>query len=143
MYPIELATILNISLQLVANLAIAFEPFLPFSSEKLRKMLNMESFDWEQLGRTDLLAEGHQLDLYNKYFPNGAASIFTFEVKGGQEKAQNEKKCAAQAQSQKIDSIHFTCRRYNHGYYLSVCRLVRYDGIRLLCGTGKEKHRCK
>ena len=34
------------------------------------------------------LAEGHQLDLYNKYFPNGAASIFTFEVKGGQEKAQ-------------------------------------------------------
>ena len=36
----------NISLQLVANLAIAFEPFLPFSSEKLRKMLNMDSFDW-------------------------------------------------------------------------------------------------
>ena len=41
----RVATILNISLQLVANLAIAFEPFLPFSSERLRKMLNMESFD--------------------------------------------------------------------------------------------------
>lgn len=54
-------TILYISLQLVANLAIAFEPFLPFSSDKLRKMLNMESFDWNQLGNTDLLKAGHQL----------------------------------------------------------------------------------
>ena len=54
-------TILHIALQLTANLAIAFEPFLPFSSEKLRKMLNMESFDWANLGHTDLLEAGHQL----------------------------------------------------------------------------------
>ena len=54
-------TILNISLQLVANLAIAFEPFLPFSSERLRKMLNIDSFEWEQLGSTDLMKPGHQL----------------------------------------------------------------------------------
>ncbi len=54
-------TILYISLQLVANLAIAFEPFLPFSSDKLRKMLNMDSFDWNQLGDTDLLKAGHKL----------------------------------------------------------------------------------
>ena len=54
-------TIIYISLQLTANLAIAFEPFLPFSSRKLRGMLNMDSFDWDQLGRTDLLQPGHQL----------------------------------------------------------------------------------
>ena len=54
-------TILNICLQLTANLAIAFEPFLPFSSKKLREMLNMETFEWEQLGSTDLLKAGHQL----------------------------------------------------------------------------------
>ena len=54
-------TILNISLQLVANLAIAFEPFLPFSSARLRKMLNIDSFDWNRLGSTDLLAAGHRL----------------------------------------------------------------------------------
>ena len=54
-------TILYISLQLVANLAIAFEPFLPFSSEKLRKLINMESFDWNELGSTNLLKAGHQL----------------------------------------------------------------------------------
>ncbi len=58
----RVATILNIALQLVANLAIAFDPFLPFSSEKLRKMLNMDSFDWNQLGQTDLLKAGHQLN---------------------------------------------------------------------------------
>ena len=54
-------TILNICLQLTANLAIAFEPFLPFSSKKLRDMLNMETFEWDQLGSTDLLQPGHQL----------------------------------------------------------------------------------
>ena len=54
-------TILNLSLQIAANLAIAFEPFLPFSSAKLRDMLGLESFNWEELGRTDLLPEGHAL----------------------------------------------------------------------------------
>lgn len=59
--PKRCETILYISLQLVANLAIAFEPFLPFSSAKLRKMINIESFDWNQLGSTDLIKPGHQL----------------------------------------------------------------------------------
>ena len=59
--PKRVETILNISLQLVANLAIAFEPFLPFSSEKLRKMINMPTFEWSQLGSTDLLKAGDQL----------------------------------------------------------------------------------
>lgn len=57
----RVATILNLSLQLVANLSIAFEPFLPFSSKKLRSMLAYEEFKWENLGRTDLLPEGHTL----------------------------------------------------------------------------------
>ena len=58
----RVGTILNISLQLVANLAIAFDPFLPFSSERLRKMLNMDTFDWSELGRDNLLPVGHQLN---------------------------------------------------------------------------------
>ena len=59
--PERVKTVIYISLQLTANLAIAFEPFLPFSSEKLRTMLNMESFEWNRLGRTDLLQAGHRL----------------------------------------------------------------------------------
>ncbi|MCI5560899.1 MAG: methionine--tRNA ligase [Phocaeicola sp.] len=58
----RVATILNIALQLVANLSIAFEPFLPFSSAKLRKMLNMPTCDWELLGSTTLLKEGDKLN---------------------------------------------------------------------------------
>ena len=57
----RVGTILNISLQLVANLAIAFEPFLPFSSAKLREMLNMTGFEWTDLGQLDLLAAEHQI----------------------------------------------------------------------------------
>ncbi|MDE7378206.1 MAG: methionine--tRNA ligase [Paraprevotella sp.] len=59
--PERVKTIIYLSLQLTANLAIAFEPFLPFSSERLRGMLAMDSFEWEQLGRTDLLEAGHKL----------------------------------------------------------------------------------
>ena len=54
-------TILNICLQLSANLSIAFEPFLPFSSKKLRDMLNLKECNWEELGNTDILPAGHQL----------------------------------------------------------------------------------
>ncbi|WP_337773401.1 methionine--tRNA ligase [Prevotellamassilia timonensis] len=60
--PERVKTVLNLSLQLVANLAIAFEPFLPFSSEKLRQMLHIDEAQWDRLGATDLLPEGHVLD---------------------------------------------------------------------------------
>ena len=54
----RVATILNMALQITANLAIAFEPFLPFSAEKLRKMINMPEADWNKLGSIDILATG-------------------------------------------------------------------------------------
>lgn len=57
----RVATILNISLQLVANLSIAFEPFMPFSSKRLRAMLQLETTEWAHLGSIDLLPEGHEL----------------------------------------------------------------------------------
>ena len=59
--PERVKTIIYISLQLTANLAIAFEPFLPFSSERLRAMIDMPEFSWEDLGKTDLLAPGKVL----------------------------------------------------------------------------------
>ena len=54
-------TVLYVCLQLVANLAIAFEPFLPFSSEKLRKLIKLNEAKWEQLGNTNILTEGWEL----------------------------------------------------------------------------------
>ena len=59
--PERVKTIINVSLQLAANLSIAFEAFLPFSSAQLRKMMNLDALTWEDLGRMDLLAANHQL----------------------------------------------------------------------------------
>ena len=55
------ATILHLALQIAANLSIAFEPFLPFSSAKLRQMLSMTELQWEELGNINLLHEGQEL----------------------------------------------------------------------------------
>ena len=54
-------TILNIALQITANIAIAIEPFMPFSAAKILNMLACEKFGWERLGAMDLLAEGHHI----------------------------------------------------------------------------------
>ncbi len=59
--PERVKTVIYISLQLTANLAIAFEPFLPFSSKRLREMINMDTFRWADLGSTTLLPAGKQL----------------------------------------------------------------------------------
>ena len=58
----RVSTIMHLSLQIAANLAIAFEPFLPFTSKKLRTMLGMKSFSWQDLGKIDLLQAGAQLE---------------------------------------------------------------------------------
>lgn len=55
-------TIMNVSLQICANLAIAFEPFLPFTAEKLRAMLGMVEVDWNKLGQLDILADGAKIE---------------------------------------------------------------------------------
>ena len=65
---VRTATVLNLSLQIAANLAIAFEPFLPFSSAKLRNMLNMPAVNWEHLGNINLLPVGQQLGEVNLLF---------------------------------------------------------------------------
>ncbi len=60
--PDRVGTILNTALQMVANLSIIAEPFIPFSTDKLRCFLNMDKLNWAQAGRDDLLAEGQQLE---------------------------------------------------------------------------------
>ncbi len=55
-------TIMYVSLQITANLSVLMEPFLPFSAVKLQGMLNLFGVNWEDLGRTDLLADGHEIN---------------------------------------------------------------------------------
>ena len=59
--PERVKTILNIALQITANTAIAIEPFMPFSADKMLKMLAVEKFSWEQMGSMELIAAGHTI----------------------------------------------------------------------------------
>jgi methionyl-tRNA synthetase len=66
--PARVGTILNIALQIAANLTIVAQPFLPYSSEKLRKMLNLDAFDWTKAGSDSLLADNHALGVAGLLF---------------------------------------------------------------------------
>ena len=59
--PERVKTILNIALQITANTAIAIEPFMPFSAEKMLKMLAVDKFGWEQMGSMELIEAGHAI----------------------------------------------------------------------------------
>lgn len=76
----RVATILNLSLQITANLAIAFEPFLPFSAEKLRGMLYLGHCDWNMLGRTDILPAGAELGKAELLFEKIEDSVIEAQV---------------------------------------------------------------
>ena len=91
--PQRVETILYVCLQLVANLAIAFEPFLPFSSKKLRQLIHIENADWSRLGATDLLTQGHQLAEPELLFEKIEDETIAFQL----EKLDNIKKANEQA----------------------------------------------
>lgn len=74
-------TILNLLVQLVANLAIAFEPFLPFSSQRLRSMLNVGELEWDRLGATDLIAAGHHIGKPELLFEKIDDEVIDFQMK--------------------------------------------------------------
>lgn len=57
----RVATIMNVALQIAANIAVAFEPFLPFSAAKIRRILHMENCQWDMLGSDNLLEAGKEL----------------------------------------------------------------------------------
>ncbi len=60
--PERTATVMNISLQICANLAILCAPFLPFTADKMHRIMNLQALGWKDAGRTDLLVEGHLID---------------------------------------------------------------------------------
>lgn len=78
--PERVETILNVCLQVAANLAIAMEPFLPFSMEKLRNFLNMEKLPWQKLGDTNLISAGHKLNQSELLFEKIDDSVIEYQV---------------------------------------------------------------
>ncbi|MGN1255856.1 MAG: methionine--tRNA ligase, partial [Bacteroidaceae bacterium] len=104
--PERVKTIIYISLQLTANLAIAFEPFLPFSSEKLRAMIDMPEFSWEDLGKTDLLAPGKSLPKPELLFTKVEDDTIEFQMKKLQDTIKANEEAAYKAKPVK-DVVQF------------------------------------
>ena len=96
--PERVKTVIYISLQLTANLAIAFEPFLPFSSERLRTMIDMPEFSWEDLGKTDLLASGKRLPKPELLFTKVEDEAIELQMKKLQDTIKANEEAAYKAQ---------------------------------------------
>ncbi len=145
--PKRVETILNISLQLVANLAIAFEPFLPFSSEKLRKMINMPNFEWSQLGSTDLLKAGTQLNEPELLFEKIEDEVIEKQLKklADEKKANEEANYKPEPIKQEVSFDDFEKLDIRVGHILN-CEKVKKSKKLLKFtiddGTGTERTIC-
>lgn len=140
--PKRVETILNLSLQLVANLAIAFEPFLPFSSEKLRNMINMPDLKWDNLGQTDLLAAGHELNKPELLFEKIEDEVVEAQIKKLEEtkkanEAANYKAAPIRAD---VDIEEFSKIDLRVGTVLECEKVPKADKLlRFLIDDGLEK----
>ena len=140
--PKRVETILNLSLQLVANLAIAFEPFLPFSSEKLRNMINMSDLKWDNLGQTDLLVAGHELNKPELLFEKIEDEVVEAQIKKLEEtkkanEAANYKAAPIRAD---VDIEEFSKMDLRVGTVLECEKIPKADKLlRFLIDDGLEK----
>ena len=140
--PKRVETILNLSLQLVANLAIAFEPFLPFSSEKLRNMINMPDLKWDHLGQTDLLVAGHELNKPELLFEKIEDEVVEAQIKKLEEtkkanEAANYKAAPIRAD---VDIEEFSKMDLRVGTVLECEKVPKADKLlRFLIDDGLEK----
>jgi methionyl-tRNA synthetase len=93
--PERVKTILNVCLQVTANLTIALEPFLPFSMDKLRHFLNMDRLDWRDLGSTEIMVHGTKLNPSHLLFEKIEDPVIEKQInKLLQTKRDNEKASA-------------------------------------------------
>ncbi|NVO08414.1 MAG: methionine--tRNA ligase [Bacteroidales bacterium] len=140
--PERVATILNISLQITANLSILLQPFLPFSAEKLRRMINLDGCDWGRVGASDILAVGHLLNqpelLFDKIEDD---AINTQLAKLEATKVANEKKNAkVEPQKPNITYEEFSKMDIRVGTVLEAERVPKTQKLmKLLIDTGIDK----
>ena len=127
----RVGTILNIALQITANLAIVFEPFLPFSMEKLNKMLNVEPLGWDRLGATDLLPAGHQLGNAELLFEKIEDSVIEAQIQKllDTKKANEEANYQAKPIRENITFDDFTKLDIRVGTVLECTKVPKADKL--------------
>jgi methionyl-tRNA synthetase len=136
------ATILNLSLQMVANLAIVCELFLPFSAKKIYSFINTDKFDWEQLGNFNLLPEGHELGKAELLFEKIEDEVIEKQVQKllDTKKANEEKEYKAKPIKENIVFDDFTKLDIRVGTVLECEKVPKADKLlRFLLDDGIGK----
>lgn len=104
--PERVKTILNVALQIVANTTVAIEPFMPFSAEKLRRMLAVEKIEWDMIGRSDVIPAGHTIAAPELLFEKIEDEVIERQIKKLQDTKRANEAAAAKVVEQK-ESVTF------------------------------------
>ncbi len=104
--PERVKTILNVALQIVANTTVAIEPFMPFSAEKLRRMLAVEKIEWDMIGRSDIIPAGHTIAAPELLFEKIEDEVIERQVQKLQDTKRANEAAAAKVAEQK-ESVTF------------------------------------
>ena len=145
--PKRVETILHIALQITANLAILFDPFLPATSAKMRNFLNMETFDWSQAGSIDLLSVGTKTNapsiLFQKIdeeFVENEKSILLASQAENTAVAEQEVEAIIPPQKENIQFEDFLKMDVRVGKILSAKKIKKADKLlELLVDTGLDQ----
>ncbi len=139
--PEKVKQILNVSLQIVANLSILCEPFLPFTSDKLQKMVNIGGLKWKDAGKSDLLKAGHQLNKPELLFERIEDSTIEHQVQKLLEtKKENEEAEPATPTKPTIEFDDFVKMDIRTGTILEAEKVAKTKKLlKLLVDTGIDK----
>ena len=106
--PERVATILNVAIQITANLAIAIEPFMPFTAAKILKMLAVEKLGWEKLGTSDIIPAGHRIGKTELLFEKIDDSVIERQLqKLDDTKRANQEREASKKVTEQKESVSF------------------------------------
>ena len=134
-------TILNVSLQITANLAVLMEPFLPKSAASLRQMLNLNQVDWETIGK-QMLPVGHQLGQPSLLFEKIEDNTIDIQLERLKRiKAENERRNAKAApQKDNVTFDDFSKMDIRVGTILEAEKVAKTTKLmKLLVDTGIDK----
>ena len=136
------ATILNIALQICGNIAIAFEPFIPFTSAKLAKMLGLDSMSWDKLGGSDLVADGKEIGQPELLFEKVEDATIQAQVQKllDTKKANEAAAWRPEPQAEDVDFDTFCRSDLRVGTVLECIKVPKADKLlRFLIDDGMEK----
>ena len=139
--PERVETILNIALQITANLSIVTEPFLPYSAKKLRSFINKEDLKWEELGKENLLEAGHKINNPELLFEKIEDDAILIQLKKLEETKNNNKDIVTvEPQKPNVNFDQFSQMDIRTGTILEAEKVPKTQKLlKLLINTGVDQ----